>query len=413
MRNESRKRKAEGRKVAKNREQRVAVRTGLVLFAFCFLFSAFARADTVTFTGTGIAMRGCKIIALQGGQVSYNDPNGQRQRRPLDQIEALGFDGLPELDQAEAVLATQDYQRGLWPLLRAALKAQTDVQRIWIHARLSHVHDLRGEYVQAAGHAARCFTLSDDVAWKSLRPVSPINTPTFAAAHEALENLNAATRRVKSAELQREIEIMTRLVQGVHDRLAAEYKGAAIKSDSTISGFARETVLANEQEPADAGAVPAAAPTKPEASGRQEPSEPAPAPAVPSESSNDPRSAAAIDRLLTAGRGDDAVKLCEEIARNPGERDLAKFLYQFGKALSLAGRKADAAVMLTRCAILYPDSGDAILATIETAVIYRDEYRNVATARRLLRQAIADAEREQQQAALMLAKEVLASLPAQ
>src|SRR6185295_2548389 len=121
-----------------------------------------------------------------------------------DQVAALGFDGLPELDQAEAALAQQDTDTGVWSLLRALLKSQTDLQRLWIHVRLAHVHDGRGEYVQAARHVASVFMISEDVAWKSMRPASAVNQPTYAAAHEALETLQEAQGKVKSAELKTE-----------------------------------------------------------------------------------------------------------------------------------------------------------------------------------------------------------------
>ena len=373
-----------------------------------------ASADTITFTGTGIALRGCKIVGVQGGQVAYSDPNGQRQRRPLEQVEALGFDGLPELDQAEAALSQQDVAGGLWPLLKAALRAQSDVQRIWVHARLAQVHDLRGEYVQAAGHAAEVFMLSDDVAWKSLRPVSSVNTPTYPAAHEAMDSLEAAARRVKSVELQREIETMTRLVQGVHARLAAEYKGPAIERGSTISGFSRELVASSDKQPPEGAAAVAQPPASanPATTRSTTAAQPAPPPAATADSS-DPRSPGAIDQLLAASKASDAVKVCEDIEKNPGDRDLAHFLYQYGKALSQANRKADAAVMLTRCAILYPDADDAGAALIETALIYRDEFRRADVGRRLLEKVIADAQAsgDERSAAATLARELLGQWP--
>lgn len=389
--------------------RRLATATAVLVQAF---ITSTAWSDTITFSGTGIAMRGCTIQAVQGGQVSYTDASGQRQRRPIEQVEALGFDGLPDLDLAEAALADQNLNDGEWALLRALLKADNDVQRLWIHARLSHVHDLRGEYVQAAGHAAEVFAISDDVTWKSLRPVSPVNAPGYAAAHEALDSLQAAAKRVKSAELQREIETMTRLVQGVHDKLSADYKGPPIARNSTVSGYPRETVLARDRRPSDAelavGATPQ--PTTSTTAPVAPVHAPTPVPLAQEADSSDPRSAGAIDRLLASGRGSDAAALCAEIEKNPGERDLGHFLFQYGKALTLAGRRGEAAIMFTRCAILFPDSADAGPSLIETATIYRDEFRKPETARRLLQLAIANAERDNQQAVAMLAREILDTL---
>ena len=341
--------------------------------------------------------------------------NNQRQRRPLEQVEALGFDGLPELDQAEAAISQQDLASGLWPLLKAALRAQGDVQRIWVHARLAQVHDLRGEYVQAAGHVAEVFMISDDVAWRSHKPVSPVNTPTYSAAHEAMENLEAAARRVKSTELQREIETMTRLVQSVHARLAAEYKGPAIQRGSTISGFSREIVASSDKQPADGAAVASQSPVAatPATTREAAPAQPTTSPPATAADSSDPRSPGAIDQLLSVNKASEAVKVCEEIEKNPGDRDLAHFLYQYGKALSQANRKADAAVMLTRCAILYPDSDDAGAALIETALIYRDEFHRADVGRRLLEKVIADAQAsgDERSAAVTLARELLGQWP--
>ncbi len=403
--------KGQNEQIRNSQPRNLFVLTFRCFLVSALLFASHAAADTITFTGTGIAMRGCKVQAVQGGQVSYTDPNGQRQRRPLEQIEAIGFDGLPQLDQAETALADQHLEEAVWPLLRALLAAQSDLQRVWIHMRLSQVHDLRGEYVQAAGHAAEVFALSDDVAWKSLRPVSPVNTPTFAAASEALESLQSAARKVKSAELQREIETMTRLVQGVQSKLAATYAGPAIERGSTISGFARADIAANDKQPpaGASGAVTAAAP--PPSATRPVGAPAANTPVVRDEDSSDPRSAGAIDRLLAANRAAEAVTLCQEIEKNPGERDLARFLYQYGKALSLAGRKSEAAVMLTRCAVLYGDSPDAGPALIETAVIYRDEFHKPDVGRRLLETVIAQSEADAQSPAANLARELLNTWP--
>ncbi len=410
---ESRKQKGlvrPGRALARERwfPQRVPLGTGL--FAFCFLLSAFASADTITFTGTGIALRGCTIQGLQGGQVQYLDPSGARQRRPISQIESLGFDGLPELDQAEAAIATEDFNMGIRALLRALLKAETDLQRVWVHARLAQVHDLNGEYVQAAGHAAEVFMLAEDVTWRELRPVSPVNEPPYPAAKDSLESLQAAARKVKSGELKREIDVMLKVVQPVAEKLARSWTGGAIAAHSTFSGLTREEITAD-----GSAAKPPVQPatTKPGTAAAAMPAEPVPAKpalATAAPTSNDPRSSQVIDNLLSAGQHAQALTLCVEVEKNPGDRDLAHFLYQYGRALSLSARKKDAAVMFTRCAVLYPDSPDAGPALIETAIIYRDEFRKPEVARRLLERVIADAERDNQQSTATLAKELLSSL---
>jgi tetratricopeptide (TPR) repeat protein len=385
-------------------------RLGVCVCALCFVLCSFARADTITFTGTGIGLRGCTIQGLQGGQVQYLDPAGARQRRPIAQVEALGFDGLPELDQAEAAILTEDFAGGIRGLLKALLKAETDVQRLWIRTRLARAHDLNGEYVPAAGHLAAVFMMSDDVSWRDLRPVAQVNESSYPAAKESLDNLQAALRKVKSSELKRDVETMLKNVQPVADRLAKEWTGATIAAGSTFSGLTREEITGDSAaKPATSMPAPdqGTPPAKP--SDSTAPALPAPVAAAPA-NPGDPRSPQAIDALLAAGQHEKAVVLCAEIEKNPGDRDLAHFLYQYGRALSLASRRKDAAVMLTRCAILYPDSPDAGPALIETAMIYRDEFRKPEVARRLLERVIADAERNQQTASAALARELLASL---
>ena len=58
-----------------------------------------AQADTLTFSGTSIPLRGCQIVAIQKGRVTYTDARGQRLQRNLDQISQLGFAGLESLDK--------------------------------------------------------------------------------------------------------------------------------------------------------------------------------------------------------------------------------------------------------------------------------------------------------------------------
>ena len=173
-------------------------------------------------------------------------------------------------------------------------------------------------------------------------------------------------------------------------------------------GLHRADIAANEKQPiAGAANTPSTAPPTPSAT---KPVGTTP-PNISNEDSSDPRSAGAIDRLLAANRAAEAVALCQDIEKSPGERDLARFLYQYGKSLSLAGRKPEAAVMLTRCAVLYPDSPDAGPALIETAIIYRDEYHKPAVGRRLLESVIAQSEGDAQSPAANLARELLNAWP--
>jgi len=396
----------------------LALWSAAMIVAACCLSGA--RADTITFAGTSIAMRDCKIESVKGGQVSFTDSLGQRQKRPLDDIESLGFDGLPELDKAEQAIADNDLDSGLSSLLRALLKARGDLQRQWVHSRLAHVHDARSEYVQAAGHAAATMELGDDPSWRRLEPVSPVNDPSYAAAREALDHLQSAAKKVQSAELKASLARMTKKVQPVCDRLAKSYAGKPIAPGSTVSGLLKDDILADAALSAG----------KPLSKTSSKPSEPQDNPArekidspanggrakgpSPAEQNSplarieDPDSPGAIDRMLSEKRWQEALSACRRIEREPGQRDLAHFLYQYGSALAGDGQKKDAAVMFTRCAVLFVESSDGVHSLIQTAIIYRDEYHQPATATRLLQRAVEQANSRGDGSAAMLARELLA-----
>jgi len=408
-----------------------------LVIALALVLASPLRADSITFSGSSIPLPGCVIEGWQAGQVLYRDRSGSRQRRPLEEIRALGFDKLTALDEAEAALANDDVAAGLEKLLVAMVAASTDVQRTWIHARLAQVHDGRGEYVQAAGHLGALAALSDDGYWRTLEPVSPQNEPDYAAAKEALENLQRASRSVKSAELKAAIERLLWQVQPIHDRQAKAYRGPRLEPGSTVSGIAKSKILAGEAEapvppPSDAPVPPPAAAPVPSPAGAPpaatrpgEPQRPAPPPRVasppastspaarpapPSASASDgPRDPDGIDPLLGKGQWAEALARCETAAGDPkalAARDLPHFLYQYGMALSRSRRPRDAAIQFTRCAVLFPEAPDAVHCLIETAVIYRDEYRKPQVAARLLARAISDATTRGDDAAAALAREL-------
>ena len=95
----------------------------------------------------------------------------------------------------------------------------------------------------------------------------------------------------------------------------------------------------------------------------------------------------AIDRLLERDQFKAALEACRRVGTRPGNRDLSRLLFQYGRAYRGAGQPRDALVMFVRCAVLYPDSVDAPAALMETALIYRDVIGQPDTARRLLEHA--------------------------
>ena len=350
-----------------------------------------AAGDTVTLAGSSIPLRGCRVEAVQSGRVFYRDSRGRRHQRGLDEVEALGFDGLGDLDEAERAIATGDLAGGVGRLLAAMLQAESDLQRAWLHVRLSATHDLLGQYVAAAGHAAAVFEADGDPYWLRLEPLSEPDEPGYAAAREALLALQQARRRVKHAAMTPVIERMLGRVRPIHDRLADRYHGPPIEPGSTISGVPRELIRSGRTAPEASSSTdaPRTLPSRPaDENKRTEPTGvPHSAPGAPA-AGEAPDSAASIDALLAAGHGAEALAACARVERRVGRRDLGRFLHQYGRALVGVGRPRDAAVMFVRCATLYGDSPHAAPSLIETAIIYRDIFRDPATARRLVERSL-------------------------
>ncbi len=367
-----------------------------------------AHADSITLDASSIPLRGCTIRAIQNGRVYFLDPANRQQHRPLDEVEALGFEGLEQLDQAEAWIAERQYPEAITHLLSAALNAQTPLQRLWVHQRLARVHNYQGEYVQAAGHAATVFLLQDDPYWQRLNPRGEVNEPSYAAAKEVMDLLNKAGRKVTSSQLQRTVREMSRRIRPVYERLSKAYQGPPIEPGSTISGILKSQI----GNPPSESATPA--PTnqpkpgvEPPPSRTVKPSKPTP-PELPIQVETD--SADEIDRLLAARRPVDALALCRRAAEAPGERDLSRLLYQYGLALSAVGREREGAVMFVRCAVLFGGSNFAAPSLIETASIYQEVFRQPGAAQRLLERAVVIGTARGQPQVVNRARRALASL---
>lgn len=117
--------------------------------------------------------------------------------------------------------------------------------------------------------------------------------------------------------------------------------------------------------------------------------EPAPGSAPqPSSSGARDEGADAIDAALADGRIAAALAQCEQIAEQPGDRDLGRFMYQYGRALLAAGRAKDASVMFLRVAVHFESSPFAAPSLLEAVAICRETFRNDAAAARLARRAI-------------------------
>ena len=161
-----------------------------------------AIADSITFYSSSIPLRDCRISAIQSGRIQYVDPNNRRQMRDIREIRALSFDNLEALDEAEVLVNANRGEEAVVQLLRALRAAETDVQRLWIRYRLASVHDALGQYVQTVAHVAEVFRMTGSVDWEFLKPISAPGPAPYAAAREAMTNLERAHRDVRSPQLR-------------------------------------------------------------------------------------------------------------------------------------------------------------------------------------------------------------------
>lgn len=395
------------------------LRTCAQLFVL-FACVATARADTLTLRGSTIPLRGCTIQDVKSGRLYYLDARGRRQWRELDEVGALGFEGLVALDAAETALAEGRTEEGLRGLLRALLDAETEIQQLWLRVRLVTVHEQRNEHVQAAGHVAVVFRLRDDPAWRDLAPdltEEPVDAP-FSVLHEALAEIDAAGRSVRSPELRDRLRGLRRLIEPAHERARAAWEGPVPADGSTLSGIPIERLRGDGE---DMPSLPE--PTKPTPAPITPPSratEPVPAPAPPKQEPTARRSSPSasadgserIDELLELGRSAEALALCERAAADPGQRRLSQFLFQYGRCLAAERRPRDAVVMYLRCAVLYESSAFAPPSLVEAARIHREVWGDTAAARRLLEQAVVTATVLKRADDAERAERMLRSLPA-
>jgi hypothetical protein len=82
-----------------------------------------------------------------------------------------------------------------------------------------------------------------------------------------------------------------------------------------------------------------------------------------------------------------AVSICRRIAADYDDRDIARFLNQYGRALAHSGDPDAGVVMLARAFILFPESRWAPASLLDSARFHRQYYRDEATVERLARRA--------------------------
>ncbi len=365
--------------------------------AICFLLLSMVRvalSDDIYFAGSPIPLKNCQIEQIAAGQLVYFDRQGRRHRRTLDEIDALTFDELPQLAKAEKALRENEDQAALLSYLQALLNTQQEMHRLWLHIRLNHYHDLRGQYIEAAAHAVSAFMIQDDAYWRKLEPVSEVKMTTYPALHEAFHLLQQADREIISGELASVVDRMFTAVRIMYEQRSADYTGHPLAVGSTISGYRKDDIRDGRLQKVD-HSLQTVEPPSPETS------------TPPMTTRGKRLSPREVDALLDAGEFPLALTACRHIARNPGERDLSHFLRQYGWALKETDHPEEAAIMLTRCMVLYPETEHATWCTITLATIYNETYVQPDTTRRLLQRALEQAKSQQHQELIQLAQNKL------
>jgi len=171
-------------------------------------------SDALYLPGVTIPIENIRIIRIEAGQVIYRDAGGRRHQRRMEDVGSLHFAGLPELDRAEALVREGNHDRAMPHYLQALVNAADDMQRLWIHARLARAHDIRGEYAQAASHAAAVFLLEEHIVWRDVEPVrASVGDLSPTAVAEARLLLREARRRITQRDLSQAIARMTTRIE--------------------------------------------------------------------------------------------------------------------------------------------------------------------------------------------------------
>ena len=87
----------------------------------------------------------------------------------------------------------------------------------------------------------------------------------------------------------------------------------------------------------------------------------------------------------------EAVAGCRRIAAEFDDRDIARFLFQYGRALAATGDPGAASVMLARTFILFPESRWSPAALLASAKLHREALDDETAAAILARRAAASA----------------------
>lgn len=360
-------------------------RTACVLACSSVFMVMNAAADSIIFGTSEIS--GVDFQFVRGGKIFYLDSAGRIQQAPAADVDRLRFDDIPTLDDAERELARGDLDGALDELLTSMAKAKTDVQRLWIHTRLAHVHNRLGDFIEAASSAAAVIATDPNPAWLGLAPECRVNEATWYSVAEARDHLHRARRALgNNAAVERVVTELLAVIEPLYAQQREKNPRKEYRNGMSVSGILLRDLEAgwpgrnreNRLQEGDDGDGQATDQTgiNPVAGG---------------ENTTDPDGPATIQQLLDQREFASALDLLQSLERDPGGRDLARYLYQYGMALVGTGQRRDAALRFMQCTAHFGGTRWQTLSVLEMAVIYRDLWRKPETARRLARQALEEA----------------------
>ena len=397
--------------------------------SLCSLLCAHAAqssADTIE-TRDGTVHSTVDIQIIRTGQIYFLTADSNLESVDVVDVTTVIFSDLETEMRAVGRMIEQGELEDAAVASMALLRdAKSPAQRLWLHGQLAQLHKALGDKIEAAGHFAAVVETDDSPVWLSLAPLDlKLNDATFYSAGEAAYFLKRAARQVDEPQIKEAVDSLLSEIEPVWETIAADdprqYRGG-----STISGIQMKNVGeprpgrtnpadANIERPTDRAANEEADPTPDVLTTNEETFEPG-EPTSPFENetsktdSADPKSAAAIDALLAAGNFQEALNICDSLLQRPGDRDVARFLFQHGSALAGVGRSKDAAVVFSRCAIERPGTRYAPMSWIEIAIIYRDTFKQPKKATELLEFAASESESIDEPQTAKRARELLETI---
>jgi len=337
--------------------------------------------DALLLEGSGVLLRDLEIREIAGGQVVYADVRGRVVWRDLDEVAALRFAELPDLERADRLRIAEQFEEARSVFRTMVGLSERKEANLWLHLNLARLARLERDDADLAIHIAELIRLQEDPWWRTLAPVQTVEgrdesvmpaDPRVAAA--ALERIDAALSGVRQPALRALLE-----------RLRAELAPAAAKAPPVGEVPVRPLRTAPQARPVEM------------------PAEPDPvrvhAPSVPQEVRSHPEESS--PRVPEPARAGNAVhaevyrplsEILPEAEASGSPRDRARALLRAGQMLVDQKRPRDAVLAFLRCGLAYAQTPEASRALLAAARLYESELGNRGAAMRVAQRVVRSAD---------------------